>query len=337
MNYLYFNICIRITIADSIQFNVCNSIQINKSVHNLTNTAVIQLPREYKNAVDEAGKPIDVHGKSILNFINKNDKIKIEFGYDNDFKTEFEGYITKIGADVPLVLECEDEMTQLKKAPRITKMIQSGKIMDVIKAVVPETYTVECDADYTMGKWLIKDATPYEVLEELKNKVGTIKAYFKDNKTLVVGSIIDFKPTTVHEFNFSENVRRGSDLKFNQLAETQRYITVESKQANGKTLSYSTGEKGENTETIKLTPSLTLDELKKYANMFLNTNKTNRLEGTLDSWCYPRTQPGDVAQIYRPYYADRHQDGKYFIEEVTIHVNSTDGIKRSNKLGYVLG
>lgn len=337
MNYLYYNISIRITIGGNLQFNVCNSIQINKSVHNLTNTAVLQLPREFKNAVDIAGKPVDIHGKSILNFINKGDAIKIEFGYDDDYETEFEGYITKIGADVPLVLECEDEMYQLKKAPRVTKMIHSGKISDILKTIVPVTYVVECDADYTIGKWLVKDATPYEVLEDLKSKVGTIKAYFKDNNTLVVGSLVDFKPTTVHNFNFSENVRKGSDLKFNRLSEIKKYVTVESKQENGEILSYSIGEKGEDTETVKLTPNLTIDELKKYAKMFLNSKKTNRLEGTLDSWCYPRTQPGDVAQIYRPYYEDRHQDGKYFIEEVTIYLNGSDGIKRSNKLGYVLG
>lgn len=335
MNYLYHNVCLRITVANNIQFNVCKSIQIEKSVHTLTGIAEIELPREFRNAIDEAGKVIDIHGKSILDFIKRGDSIKIELGYDDDLQTEFEGYIDRIGAEFPLVLECEDEMFQLKRAPRITKTISSGKLLDILKSVLPDKYTIECDAEYNIGKWLLQNATPYEVLEELKEKAG-IRAYFKDSKTLHVGMIVDFKPQEIHEYNFSENVRRGSSLKFVRKEGKPLYVTVESKQANGKTLSHSVGEKGGNEKTMKMWPGMTLKELKYWAEKQQTSISFDGFEGTLDGWCYPRTKPGDAAQIYRPYYEDRHQDGRYFIESVTISVNISDGIKRANKLSYKL-
>lgn len=334
MNYLYYNISIRITIADSLEFNVCQSIHIESSVQVLSNSAKLELPREFRNAVDQVGNSVNISGKSILDFMKRGDAIKIEFGYDGDLKTEFEGYITRIGAEMPLQLECEDEMFQLKKAPRITKSIKSGKLIDILKAVIPSKYTIECNGDYSIGKWLIEDATPYNVLDELRDKAG-IRAYFKNPTTLVVGMIVDFKAETVHKYNFSENVRRGSNLKFEQKANDPLEVIIKSKQKNGKELTYSTGIKGGNTKTI-IMPDLTQEEIKVWADQSYKSLSIDGFEGSLDGWCYPRTKPGDSAQLYRPFYEDSHQDGKYFIESVTIDVNGSDGIKRANNLSYRL-
>lgn len=335
MNYLYYNISIRITIADKLEFNVCQSIQIESSVQVLANSAKITLPREFRNAVDTGGNTVNISGKSVLDFMKRGDSVRIEFGYDGDLRTEFQGYITKIGAEMPMILECEDEMFQLKKAPRITKFIKSGKLIDILKAVLPEKYNIECNADYSIGKWLIEDATPYNVLDELRDKAG-IRSYFKNPTTLCVGMMVDFKSERIHEFNFSENVRRGSGLKFEQKESKPVYLTVESKQANGKMLSFSTGEKGGDEKKIKLWPNMTIPELKVWADKQEKSVSYSGFEGTLDSWCYPRTKPGDSAQLYRPFYEDRHQDGRYFIEGVTIDVSGGEGIKRSNKLSYRL-
>ena len=334
MNYLYHNVSLRITIADNLQFTVCKSIQIESSVQVLPNTAKLELPRAFRNAVDSAGKSVNISDKSILDFMKRGDSIKIEFGYDGDLQTEFEGYVTKVGAEMPLLLECEDEMFQLKKAPRVTKFIKSGKLKEILKAVVPAKYKIECNGDYTIGKWLIQDATPYNVLEELREKAG-IRAYFKNPTTLCVGMVVDFKAEKVHEFNFSENVRTGSSLKF---VETPNplFITVESVQANGTVLKLTKGKKGGDETSIKLWPNITKAELQKWIDSRYDVAIKDGFEGTLDGWCYPRTKPGDSAQLYRPYYKDRHQDGRYFIESVTIDVNDSDGIKRANGLSYKL-
>lgn len=334
MNYLYHNIGLRITIADNLQFTVCKSIHIESSVQVLSNSAKIELPREFRNAVDEVGKSINIAGKSILDFIKRGDSVKIEFGYDGDLQTEFEGYITKIGAELPLLLECEDEMFQLKKAPRITKFIKSGKLIDILKDVIPANYTIESNGDYSIGKWLIEDATPYNVLEELREK-AEIRAYFKNPTTLCVGKIVDFKAEAVHKFNFSENVRRGSSLKFEQKESKKLEVIVKSKQSNGQEYTYSTGVKGGDSKIISM-PGLTKEEIKIWADKTHKSLSINGFEGSLDSWCYPRTKPGDAAQLYRPYYKDRHQDGRYFIESVSIDVNGSDGIKRTNGLSYKL-
>ena len=345
MNYLYYNIGLRITIGTRLEFNVCQSIHIESSVQVLSNSAKIELPREFRNAVDKVGKSINISGKSILDFMNRGDAIKIELGYDGKLETEFEGYITKIGAETPLVLECEDEMFQLKKAPRVTKFIKSGKLIDILKAVMPANYTIEINGDYSINKWLIDDATPYEVLEELREKLG-IRAYFKNPSTLVVGMIAS-KPVPEkekkeadeklepHKFDFGKNIRRGSNLKFERKEDHIVEVIVESEQSNGQKLKYVTGMKGGNT-IKKSMPGLTMSEMIEWADWSLHSNYFDGFRGDFSSWCEPRTKPGDTAELLRPFYKDGHQDGRYFIESVTIDVNGTDGIKRTNNLSYKL-
>lgn len=346
MNYLYRDISLQITIGDNLRFDVCQSIRIESSVQVLTDTAKLELPREFRNAVDTVGKMMDISGKSILDFMKRGDSIKIDLGYDGDLETEFEGYISKIGAETPLLLECEDEMFQLKKAPRVTKFIKSGKLIDILKAVLPAKYTIECNGDYSIDKWLIDDNTPYEVLEELREKLG-IRAYFKNPTTLVVGMIASVKPKTEaekkaaeekikpHEFDFGKNIRRGSSLKFERKEDHIVEVIVESEQSNGQKLKYVTGQKGGNT-IKKGMPGMTIEEMMEWAEWSLNSNYFDGFRGSFESWCEPRTKPGDAAQLVRPYYKDKHQDGRYFIESVTIDVNGSDGIKRTNNLSYKL-
>jgi hypothetical protein len=335
MNYLYYNISLRITIADKLQFTVCKSIHIESSVQVLSNNAKIELPREFRNAVDEVGKSINIAGKSILDFMKRGDAVKIELGYDGNLQTEFEGYITKVGAETPLVLECEDEMFQLKKAARVTKFIKSGKLIDILKAVLPK-YNIEVTGDYEIKNWLIDDKTPFEVLEELIDKIAFLRFYFKDKNTLCAGAQVDFKAETVHIYNFSENVRRGSSLKFANKSDNKFLAIAKSKQSKGKYLTATIGEKGGDEKTVTFDPGLTQEQLHNYAKTMYKSEKKDGFTGTLDGWCEPRTKPGDAAQLYRPFYKDRHQDGRYFIESVTIDVNGSDGIKRTNNLSHKL-
>ena len=334
MNYLYFNINLKVKIGTRVSFYRCKSIQIERSVQTLINTAKIILPREYRNAVDEDGKAINIQGKSILDFIRRKDKVEISFGYDGHFSKEFVGYVTKIGADAPLEIECQDEMFMLKSAKRYSGYFKTGSVKDILKAVIPSKYEVVYDANYFVGKWKIEDATPYEVLSELKEK-GFIRAWFSNDGKLNVGMMLDFKPRKVHSLNFSQNIRRGSDIKFERKDAKQLYLTVKSDQKDGSTIQHSFGEKGENELTISR-PGLTKAELKSFIENFYKAKVFDGFDGTINTWCYPLIKEGDAVDVVRPYYEDKHQDGRYFVESVTINIDESFGIKRSLKISYKL-
>lgn len=334
MYYLYYNINIKVKLGKRVEFYRCENIQIERSVQTLINTAKITLPREYRNAVDEDGNAIDLHGKSILDFIKRKDKVEISFGYDGHYSKEFVGYITKIGADAPLIIECQDEMFQLKSAKRYSGYFKTGNVLDILKAVIPPQYEVVYDAEYFVGKWKIEDATPYEVLQELKEK-GFIRAWFSNDGKLNVGMTLDFKPRKIHKLNFSQNIRRGSDIKFERKESKQLYLTIESDQKDGTKIKQSVGEKGENELTINR-PGLSKSELKEFTENYYKAKIFDGFDGTIDTWCYPLVKEGDAVDVIRPYYEDGHQDGRYFVEGVTIDVSGSEGIKRSLKISYKL-
>lgn len=355
-NYLFHNINVRISIERDekllLFFSRCTSIQIEKSVQNLTSTAKIELPREFRNALDESDKQknrtINMERRSILDFIRKGDGIKIRFGYDGEYNLEFVGYITKISADTPLIIECEDEMYQLKKAKRYSGYFKSGNLKEILEAVLPENfqkrYFLEYDANYNVGKWKIENSTPYEVLQQLKEKTF-IRSWFSRAegdeyaKRLNIGMTADFftRDLKTHKLNFSQNIRRGSDIKFiNDKNDTKLFLTVKSKQNNGKILEGTAGEKGETEESVEMPPNIDKATLQDMAKKIHKGRVTNRLEGSINTWCYPIVQPGDAVDIVRPFYPDKHQDGRYFVEGVTINVNASDGIKRNVKISYIL-
>lgn len=334
MHHLYHDIGVRVRIADRLEFTVCKSIEIDRSIKDLTATATLELPRELRNASDAHGKSVSIEGKSIKDFIRRGDFISIAFGYDGNTETEFEGYITSISAGVPLKLECEDEMFQLKQTERITKHITSGDVQEIIEAVLPDKYRLKMKETYNVGPWLIENATAYEVLDDLRKNVG-LSIHFLDVKTLKAGLPIDFETNNDVPFNFSENIRAGLSLVFKSKEDRKLEVTVNSKQSNGQTNTFSYGEKGGDTETITF-PGLSQKECEEWAKRQHGKKSFEGFEGTFDSWCMPRTKPGDVAKIVRPFYGDRHQDGKYLIEAVSVLVSGEVGIRRKNEISYKL-
>ncbi|GGE89442.1 hypothetical protein SAMN05443634_104106 [Chishuiella changwenlii] len=336
MNYLYHNINLKIKIGDRISFYRCQSIQIEKSVETLINTAKITLPREYRNAVNEenTNKSVNIEQKSILDFIKRKDKVEISFGYDGHFSKEFVGYVTKINSDIPLVIECEDEMFNLKHEKRYSGYFKTGNVKEILKAVIPSKYEVVYDADYFIGKWKIEDATPYEVLQELKEK-AFMRAWFDNEGKLNVGMTVDFKPRIAHQLNFSQNIRKGSSIKFEQKESKKLLLTIESQQKDGSIIKKTVGEKGETEQTIKR-PGLSKSELESFTENMYKSKTSDGFEGSIDTWCYPLVKEGDAVDLFRPYYEDGHQNGRYFVESVSINVSGSNGIKRSLKISYKL-
>lgn len=331
MPYHYYNIDVRITIADKIQFNICKSIQIESTIEKLSDTAKIELPREFKNALMN-DKGFSLERKNLLEYLKIGDSITIEAGYNGDLYTEFEGYLTEIGAEIPTVLECEDEMYKLKRAKLINKSFASVTLKELLKFIAPG-YEIEA-LDMSLGKMLIERATPYKVIEKLKSDYG-IRCFFKGKK-LYAGMLVDFKPQTVHQFNFKRNIRSSSDLVYKTKEGRQLFIKAESMQKGGATkkVTYEFGTPGESEVTLHAPINLTQSELKDWTEKYWNSKIFDGLEGSLDSWGLPRTETGDSAQIVDPNYPTGYRDGQYFIEGVTITIDESSGFKRQNKLSF---
>lgn len=331
MPYHYYDINVRITIADRIQFSVIKSITIESSIEKLSDTAKLELPREFKNAkLDENG--LSLERKNLLEYMKVGDRILIEAGYNGNLFTEFEGYLTEIGAEIPTELECEDEMYKLRRAGMLNKTFKSVDLKTLLKFIAPG-YEIEA-LDMSLGKMQIERATPYKVIEKLKSDYG-IRCFFKGKK-LYAGMLVDFKPQTVHQFNFKRNIRSSSDLKYKTKEGRQLFIKAVSMQKGGanKKVTYDFGTPGESEVSLHAPVNLNQAQLKDWVEKYWNSKIFDGLEGSVDGWAIPRTEVGDSAQITDPNYPTGYRDGQYFIEGVTTTIDESSGFKRQNKLSF---
>lgn len=332
MSDLYLNINTRITIGGKIEFSQVKSVEINQSIENLCDTAKIELPREFKNA-KLSKKGFSIERKNLLEYIKVGDSIKIEAGYNGQYHTEFEGYITQIGADIPLLITCEDEMYQLKNKPLINQTFASIDLKTLLKKIAPD-YEIQA-LDVQLGKLMIERSTPYKVLEELKKQYG-LHCYFK-GKTLVAGFKSDFQSKNVHSYSFNENIRKSNDLKYKTKDERKTLLKAESSQSGtSEKTTYQYGEEGGGERTLHAPMNLSLSELKEFTEKIYHSSVFDGYEGTIEGFGFPRTQAGDTVKLTDPNYPDEHRNGMYLLESVTILLNAQDGFKRKNKLSLKL-
>ncbi|AQY22974.1 hypothetical protein [Riemerella anatipestifer] len=331
MRCLYFNINLRIGISDKIQFTKSESITIKSSVETFTDTATIKLPREFKQATKK-GESFSIAGKRLLDIIQVGDAIKIEAGYNGNYSLEFEGYITKIGAEVPIILDCEDEMWKMKKTKPIKRLYSSVGLKKLLQDLAPG-YEVKVIDDIPLGKFAINNSTPYKVFEYLKQNYG-IRCFFK-GKVLHAGMPINLKPENKHIFNLNRNVRKGGDLVYETKEGRKCWVKAISKQkGTSKQVIYEFGEQGENEITLHGPVGLNKEALKKWAESYYNSMIYDGYSGSFDSWGDPQTKAGDSAEIIDPNYPDKHRDGIFYISEVVIDINANDGFKRKNTITF---
>lgn len=326
----YYNIVLKITIAGKYIFDTVESIHIENSTEKISNTAKITLPRKFIRRVNQTDR-FSMAEKRLLDLIKVGDKIKIEAGYDGDLGVEFEGYITKIGAEIPVELECEDEMYQLKKNPRVNKLFRDANIKEVVTFLAPN-YEVDCKYTTSLGKFAIENLTPYMALVEMKNK--GFRFSFIDGKIKVLMNI-DPDIQKQHKFNLNRNVRKGGDLKYETKEDRKVWVKAISKQkGTSKEVTYEFGDKGESEISFTCSVGLDRSQLKIYAENECKKHCYDGYGGGFESWCYPRTKAGDSADLTDPNYPDKHRDGIYYINEVITDINASDGIKRKNNITF---
>lgn len=326
----YFNINLKITIAETYVFNVAETIHIENSTEKISDTAIVTLPREFKQ-LQENNNSISIAKKRLLDFIKVGDSINIQSGYDGDLDTEFQGYIARIGAEIPIELECEDEMYKLKKMEPINKTFSDISLKKFLQFIAPG-YEIECFETH-LGKIALENVTPYAALLEIKSQYP-FKFFFRD-KTLVAGLSNDFNSLGKHEFNLNRNVRKGGDLKYASKEDRQFRVKAISKQkGTSKEITYEFGEKGDSERTLHCPLNLNKEQLQKYAEDFIKKLCYDGYGGGFLSWCYPRTKAGDSAELTDLNYPDKHRDGIYYINEVITDINRSDGILRKNNITF---
>ena len=305
----------KITVGKFI-LGMIESVEVVHSVELLSDTASIILPATAYNAA------LDIESK-----IKRGDTVTIQLGYDDNLIAEFEGYLESIKTDDgSLKLQCEDGLFQYRKSLANVEL-KNVTVSDVLNHVnkVIGGFTLSCDYDFKYDKFVINNATGYDVLKKIQEEAKP-NIYLK-------GTVLHVHPQYSEIFgkasyDFAVNIE-SEELKYKRADERKVLVTMEYTGKDGKTKKIEFGDTGgervdKNSGTTDIN-SIMLQAKQEYVSRVYEG-----YEGTFTGWLIPYCDAGYKASIRDKDY--QVKDGTYYVLEVKTAFSKSGGV-RTIKIG----
>lgn len=296
-------------------------VDIKKSVELLADTAEIVLPAaEYNKAL------------SVENKLHRGDLVSIKIGYkESGLVEEFRGYLQSVSTDSgSITLKMEDDLYTLRKEiPNEThKRVKLSELLASVLSAADSSLKVQCDYEWTYEKFVIHDATAYDVLKKVQEECAA-DIYIQDG-TLHVhppGAVIGQDRL----YDFSLNVEE-CNLTYRNAEDRKFKVVVKATMPDGTIKELEVGSTGGNRIEVKC-PTSDEESMKLRGEAELKRRSFDGYEGSITTWLIPECYPGDTAEIRDRDYPEK--DGVYFVKSVTTEF-SKDGGKRNIELGFKL-
>jgi hypothetical protein len=321
-----------------------DSVQINKSVEQLSDTAVIVIPGTNIN------RTLEVESK-----IQEGDEVEIYLGYNKGILLEFKGYLNRITTDdTSIRLECEDALYLFRKNLKNVEL-KNITLKSLLERVVGEVnaqntgyapYTVNCDYSFTWEKFTIYKATAFDVLKKVQDETKA-NIYFKldftkvsaDGRSAQRANFLEIHPQYSEianaqpvVYDFSRNIETSS-LKYVMQRDKKIEVEVTATLPDGKTKKVTYGTPGGTKKEVTLSTTDTAS-MQARAEQEWNLFAYDGYEGTFTGWLVPVVEPTYKIQLRDKDYA--YKDGIYYVVAVETKF-SAEGGSRTVTLGKKIG
>ena len=181
--------------------------QVESTWEEFTDKATIELPTSlYIN-----NKPIIIGTNNVF---KRGDIVVIKCGYDENLTTIFNGFISAIKPNNPVIIECEDLMWKLKQKNIASESFKNTTISTLMNYVMAgsgvEVEYQGVDKNTQIGDFIIDNNSVVnivQVLDEIKDQLSLI-SYIRNGK-LVIG-LLNSQTSNTHEFGFQYNIISSS-------------------------------------------------------------------------------------------------------------------------------
>lgn len=288
--------------------------EIECSVDNLADSATIVLPEAVMNQV------LNIQEK-----ISRGTKVLIQLGYDNKLETEFEGYIQEITTnDSTLKIICEDALFLFRVSVPDVELKPSSlkQIAQYLIDKIDPSFTLNCDYDISYEKFVIHQATGYDVLKKIQEETKANVYFDTTNKVLHIHPLYLEKAGIVR-YSMQQNIEKSS-LEYKLAIDKKIEVTIESTDTKGKVTSITAGTTGGDKINLKVGPMSAAD-MRKVANAALVKNSFNGYSGSFDGWLIPFVKPTYSARIEDADYP--YKDGNYYVVSVKTNFSESGGVR----------
>lgn len=300
--------------GEKFKLGILAECEIVCSVDNLADSATIVLPEAVMNQV-----------LNIENKINRGAKVLIQLGYDGNLVTEFEGFIQDITTnDSTLKIVCEDALFLFRVGVPDVELKPSSlkKIAQYIIDKIDPSFTLSCDYDIAYEKFVIHQATGFDVLKKLQEETKANIYFDTTNKVLHIHPPYIEKAGIVR-YSMQQNIEK-STLEYKKAIDKKVEVTVESTDSKGKIKSITAGTTGGDKINLKVGPMSEAD-MRKVANAALKKNSFDGYSGSFDGWLIPFVKPTYSAIIEDADYP--YKDGSYYVVGVKTNFSESGGVR----------
>lgn len=274
-------------------------VSIDSSWETQTDTASITIPRK-----------IQWRGKPIYDLISKGDPVSIRLGYDDQNSEIFQGYVTKISARIPTVIECEDASWLLKQAS-VTKSYKAVGLTQLLQDVLPKGIMFSAPV-VGLGQFRISNATAAQVLDELKSTFF-LHSWFRAGK-LYVGFAYVAALQKVHKLSFDRNIPAdGNDLDFVKEDQVKIKLKIVNIKKDNTKEEFEFGDKDGEERTLHYY-GMSAQDIKKLGQEEVKRLRYTGYRGSLATFGIPVVSHGDIVTLVDPEYPER--DGSYLVKSV---------------------
>ena len=289
--------------------------EIEKNVENLADIATITLPESDLNEVLDFNKKI-----------GRGCKVLIKAGYNGDLKTEFIGFVRDITTDGSLKIQCEDALFLFRRGikDKMFKTTSVKQIADYVCSEIGEGYKIICDYDLNYEKFVIHQATGYDVLQKLQEETKANVYFNTEKKELHIHPpFIEKKDNGYVIYCMQKNIEKSS-LEYKKAIDRKFELTIEKTKKDGTVVTEKIGQSGGETKTLKV-GSLDAKSVKMRAEAEFKEFASDRYEGSFDTWLIPYCEPTYSAKIVDFDYPE--QSAIYYVKATKVNISSSGGVR----------
>lgn len=290
------------------------SVEINCSVENLVDTAMIECPEMIRN------QALRIEDK-----IPRGTEVVIQLGYNDKLHEEFRGYVREVkNNNGSLWIDCEDGIFQFRKSVKneVQKPSSVSKLAQrMIDQCVPGM-KLNCSYDILYEKFVINNANGYDVLKKLQEETKANIWIDNETNTLHIHPPFVEKSGNV-KYSPQRNVQSVS-LEYKRAIDRKFEIVVESVGSDGKIKTEKSGVSGGENVTIKA-GAISSEDMKKLADAELSKRMADRYEGSFDAWLIPRIKPTATVEFDDWDYPEKK--GNYYVPSVKTTLSEGGGVR----------
>lgn len=309
-----------LTIND-FEFNFVTEFQVTSSWEDLTDQATITIPQAI--TYRRGGKVLNITQGDDSAF-QRGNTANINHGYSRT-NLVFDGFITKISPNRPLMFDLQDGMYLLKQKTIQSYSKKKVTLKSLLLDIVGDDFVIQ-SADIELGFFRITKANVAEVLQHLKSEYG-ITSYIRDNVLISGLAYLTENPNelTIHDLSYGVNIIEDDDLSYIRGDDQKIKINAISIYPDNTRVEASAGDENGDQRTMYFY-DVPESELKRVADEELAKIKVEGFQGSFTTFAQPVIRFGDAVRIKNNDVPEK--DGVYLVKRVVTSGGVNGGLQR---------